>query len=93
MVVILMITVTIFLLLWTEIIIDDIDSSNSMVMMMIIQACQLGKPKKEENYSLMPVSDTPPSPARSLKRASPCTNANKHINRQNNNKTDSSIVF
>ena len=37
------------------------------------QACQLGKPKKEENYSLMPVSEpTPlPAPARSLKRASP----------------------
>ena len=26
----------------------------------IHQACQLGKPKKEENYSLMPASDTPP---------------------------------
>ena len=27
-----------------------------------IQACQLGKPKKEENYSLMPTSGPPPHP-------------------------------
>ena len=50
------------------------------------QACQLGKPKKEENYSLMPTS-VPPIPrqppcARSLKRASPRTIINKHINKQ-----------
>ena len=28
----------------------------------LLQACQLRKPKKEENYSLMPRSETPPPP-------------------------------
>ena len=57
-----------------------------------IQACQLGKPKKEENYTLLTPSPSPQN-ASSIKRVSVRTNINKYINGQKNKQNKYFYIF